>query len=283
MKLGEIQNLVYKRKVEFGIYLTERESDLKEGEQRSEVLLPKSQVPGDAHEEDEISVFIYKDSSDRLIATVKRPLITLGQVTRLKVLETGKIGAFLDWGLEKDLLLPFREQTFSVKAGDEVLVALYIDKSSRLCATMKIYPYLEKGCPCTRDDQVEGTIYEISKQFGAFVAIFDRYSALIPAKECVGSLQPGQKVTARVTQVREDGKVNLAVRAKAYEMLDVDGQRIIELMEGMDGELPFNDKADPELIRSLTGMSKNEFKRAVGHLLKEGRVEITANSIKMRR
>ena len=272
MKLGEIQKLIYTRKVEFGIYL-------KDSEDGQEVLLPGKQVPPNAKIGDEIQVFLYKDSSDRNIATTKTPLITLGQVKRLRVIQEAKIGAFLDWGLEKDLLLPFREQTYHVKAGDEILVALYVDKTGRLCATMKLYPYLSKEHPYAKDDRVEGYVYELSKNFGAFVAVDDMYSALIPQKECVGNIKVAQKINARVVGIKEDGKIDLAVREKAYEMINSDSDKLIELMEENGGSFSFTDKADPEIIRTTTGMSKNEFKRAIGHLLKIRRVKIEKDGI----
>ena len=142
-ELGKRQTLKMVKRVDFGAYLGEQEN----AEDR--VLLPVRQVPEDLEHGDAIEVFLYKDSKDRLIATTSRPLLQIGEVARLKVAETGKIGAFLDWGLEKDLLLPFKEQTAKVSEGDEVLVTLYEDKSSRLCATMKIYEYLSKHTPYT--------------------------------------------------------------------------------------------------------------------------------------
>ena len=133
LELGKRQSLTVVKTVDFGVYLSEGEGA---GE---EVLLPKKEVPEGTKTGDQLEVFLYKDSKDRLIATREEPAIQLGEVALLKVAETGKIGAFLDWGLPKDLLLPFREQTRKVEPGDECLVALYIDKSSRLCATMKGY------------------------------------------------------------------------------------------------------------------------------------------------
>lgn len=127
--------------VEFGVYLAEN----KEADAKSRVLLPVKQVPQGTKEGDCLEVFIYKDSQDRLIATTREPVLTVGQTAVLKVRQVTRIGAFLDWGLEKDLLLPYHEQTVRVREGQECLVALYVDKSSRLCATMKVYPYLEKN------------------------------------------------------------------------------------------------------------------------------------------
>lgn len=274
--LGKKQKLHVVKKVEFGLYLAALEDKL--GEER--VLLPAKQVPAGVNVGDEVEVFLYKDSSDRLIATIREPQITLGNVARLKVSGVTKIGAFLDWGLEKELLLPFREQTYRVKQGDEVLVALYIDKSERLCATMKLYHYLEKTQHYKKDDQVEGTLYEISENFGAFVAVDDRYQGLIPAREFTQKIPVGSRVSARVTGVHEDGKINLSIKEKAYLQIVKDAEEVMRVIESFDGVLPFNDKASPETIKRELGMSKNEFKRAVGNLLKSGKIEITEKSIR---
>ena len=276
MLLGEKQKLVLVKHVEFGVYLAEED-----GADEDRVLLPKKQVPEGAKIGDEIEVFLYKDSKDRLIATVKEPKLTMGGVARLRVAQTGDIGAFLDWGLEKELLLPFKEQTMQVKHGDEVLVALYTDKSERLCATMKIYPYLEKGTDYKQDDRVTGMVYEISQEFGAFVAVDDKYSALIPKKELYGEVSVGQIIEARVASVKEDGKLDLSIRQKAHVQMETDAVRILELMEQSGGRLDFTDKADPELIREKTGMSKNEFKRAIGTLYKQRKIVIGPKTIEI--
>lgn len=276
IRLGEIQTLQILKKVDFGVYLWD-------GEDREErVLLPKKQVPEQAQAGDEVEVFIYRDSKDRLIATTGRPEVTLHGVARLRVAQVGKIGAFLDWGLEKELLLPFKEQTKKVSAGEECLAALYIDKSGRLCATMNVYPYLSTDSPYRKDDRVRGTVYEISRNFGAFVAVDDQYSALIPKQELYGPVQIGDTIEARVTAVKEDGKLNLSIREKAYLQIEKDAGRVLEIIESFDGALPFTDKASPEVIRRETQMSKNEFKRAVGHLLKEGVIQITEHAIRLR-
>ena len=272
--LGEKQKLKIKKVVEFGVYLSP-----KDGPEKEKVLLPMKQVPAEAGIGDELEVFVYRDSKDRLIATTNTPRITLGKAAKLKVVQTGKIGAFLDWGLEKDLLLPFREQTKKVVEGEECLAALYVDKSNRLCATMKVYPYLRTDSPYHKEDRVCGTVYEISEQFGAFVAVDDQYSGLLPKKELYGKLQVGDKITARVTEVKEDGKLDLSIREKAYLQIETDAVRVLEIIDSFDGVLPFSDKASPEVIRRETQMSKNEFKRAVGRLLKEGQIEINEKSI----
>ncbi len=273
IKLGEKQELTVVRKVDFGVYLADGNNT------EEKVLLPLKQVPAGTDIGSKVEVFIYKDSDDRLIATTHTPKIMLGDVRMLKVKDTGKIGAFMDWGLEKDLLLPFKEQTRKVRAGEEVLCALYIDKSDRLCVTMNVYPYLKSESPYSKDDKVMGTVYEISGNFGAFVAVDDIYSALIPKKELYGNVQIGDTVSARITSVREDGRLNLSLREKAYLQMDADADKIMQMIEDQGGSIPFTDKADPELIREKTQMSKNEFKRAVGRLLKAGKIEIKKDSI----
>ena len=277
MELGKTQELEIVRTKEFGVYLSEKAGD------EAAVLLPKKQVPAGAKIGDKVKVFIYKDSSDRLIATTQEPKITLDELAVLKVADTGRIGAFLDWGLEKDLLLPFKEQTAKVKKGDEVLVALYVDKSGRLCATMKVYEKLRTDSPYKKDDHVEGIIYETSDNFGVFVAVDDCYSALIPKREAFGRLRVGDRVSARVLKVREDGKLDLSVREKAFLQMDADAAMIMKRMEEYGGKLPFNDKADPEVIKQEFGLSKNAFKRAVGRLLKEGHIKISEKNIEMKK
>ena len=271
IKTAEFQTLIMSRSVEFGVYLKDKEGE-------GEVLLPKKQVPEGLKAGDEIEVFVYKDSSDRLIATVNKPLVTLHKVARLKVSQVTKIGAFLDWGLEKDLFLPFAQQTYRVKEGDDILVSVYIDKSERVAATMKIYPYLEHATGIKAEDVVEGTVYEISDNFGAFVAIDDKYQGLIPARELYGDVEVGKTIHARVISVREDGKVNLSVRKKSYLQIESDAEKLLEIIKSYDGVLPFTDKASPEVIKRETGMSKNEFKKAVGNLYKNRVIEITENN-----
>lgn len=276
MKLGEYQKLKVIKKVEFGIYLAEHEGD------ETRVLLPQKQVPADAKLGDEIEVFLYKDSKDRIIATTNQPKLTLGGLAVLEVAEIGKIGAFLDWGLEKDLFLPYKEQTKKVHEGEEVLVSLYIDKSSRLCATMKVYHYLKTNSPYIIGDTVTGVVYEHSDNFGVFVAVDGQYSGLIPKQEAQGNYKVGEELTLRVTQVREDGKLNLSAKQKAHIQLHEDAESVYEIIREFEGVLPFDDKASPEIIKREFGLSKNAFKRAVGHLLKEEKIELKNHKIYIR-
>ena len=270
IELGKKQTLIVVKKVDFGVYLAEN----RKAQADDRVLLPGKQVPEGTKEGDSLEVFIYKDSKDRLIATTREPALEVGQTAVLKVVQVTKIGAFLDWGLEKDLLLPYHEQTARVREGDECLVALYVDKSSRLCATMKVYHYLSTRTPYGVGDTVKGRVYEISERFGVFVAVDDKYSALIPAREAKGKYFPGKVMEFRVTEVKEDGQMNVSDRQKAYLQINEDAEMVLGVIEEFAGILPFDDKASPEVIQREFGLSKGAFKRAIGHLMKEGKVEI---------
>jgi len=240
LKLGQYQKLTIVKKVEFGVYLAE------EQDMEKRVLLPAKQVPENAKTGDELEVFLYKDSKDRMIATTNQPKITLGGLAVLRVAQVGKIGAFLDWGLEKDLFLPYKEMTMKVQPEDEVLVTLYIDKSSRLCASMKkLYDLLSTDSPYKEGDHVEGRVYEFSDNFGTFVAVDDKYSAMIPRHEDTSKLRIGDVIEAKVTKVKPDGKLDAGtleeIRNQGLELLgvvphddqvyqyDCDGKPIIQL------------------------------------------------------
>ncbi|MEY8535415.1 S1-like domain-containing RNA-binding protein [Blautia pseudococcoides] len=278
MELGKKQKLVVVKTVDFGVYLGDRQ----DAGEMDRVLLPGKEVPEGTKEGDQMEVFLYKDSSDRLIATTRTPELMMDQVGFLKVAQVTKIGAFLSWGLEKDLFLPYKEQTKKVHEGEEVLVSLYIDKSSRLCATMKVYHYLKTKSPYIVGDTVTGVVYEQSDNFGVFVAVDGQYSGLIPKQEAQGSYKVGEELTLRVTRVREDGKLNLSAKQKAHIQLHEDAQSVYEIIQDFEGVLPFDDKASPEIIQREFGLSKNAFKRAVGHLLKEEKIQLKNHKIYIR-
>lgn len=274
IELGITQKLKVINATDFGVYLGLDEEE--------KVLLPRKQVPEGTSPGDYIEVFVYRDSSDRLISTTTQPLIKLGEVAILKVKEVSKIGAFLDWGLEKDLLLPYSEQTKKVAEGESVPVALYIDKSNRLCGTMKLYDYMEIAPDYKKDDMVSGTVYEIKEEYGAFVAIDNKYFGLVPSRELFEVPDIGSNITARVTDVREDGKLNISMRQKAYIQMDEDALKVLEVLEKKGGFIPYGEKADPELIKKDFKLSKNSFKRALGRLFKEGKIDLQPNRISIK-
>ena len=274
IELGKTQELVVTKKTDFGVYL-----NTPDGKENEKILLPKSQVPEGTELKDVLNVFVYKDSEDRPVSTMLEPDIELGGVARLYVKEVTHIGAFLEWGLAKDLLLPFKEQLYEVKTGDAVLVTLYLDKSERLCASMKVYEHLCCNSPDSKDDEVDGRVYETSSNFGVFIAVDDKYSALLPKKEVFETYHINQPVHARVTQVLEDGKLSLSVKKKIPEQMNEDASFILSCLENSQGFLPFNDKSTPDDIKQHFHMSKNAFKRAIGHLLKEKLITIEKDGI----
>lgn len=269
LQIGKTQELVVVKTVDFGVYLAESVETMEE-----RVLLPRKQVPKGADKGTSIKVFLYKDSSDRLISTTATPALELGQIAVLKVKSVGKIGAFIDWGLEKDLFLPFKEQTYKVKVGDEIPVALYLDKSERLCATMKVNKFLKYNPPYQIGDMLPAYIYEINPKFGLFIAIESKYSGLIQRKDAQGKYKIGDKLMIRVVNIREDGQVDASPKQKAYLQLESDSKLVLNKIEEMGGILPFDDHAEPQVIANEFGLSKAAFKRAVGHLLKERIVSI---------
>ncbi len=276
MKLGEYQVLQVIKTVDFGIYLAEHPQD------NAKVLLPKKQVPPEIQVGDQLEVFLYRDSKDRLIATTNHPKLTLGNYAALKVMAMGKIGAFLEWGLERDLFLPFKEMTREVREGDTVLATLYIDKSNRLCASMRdLYDLLSTNSPYKQGDTVTGRIYEFIENFGTFVAVDDQFSAMIPLYEDCSMYQIGDVIEAKVAKVKRDGKLDLTLREKAYVQMDADAQKVLEVIDAYAGVLPFNDKASPQVIQREMKMSKSAFKRAVGHLYKERKIQLTETGIRL--
>ena len=272
MKLGTWNNLKFSKKTDFGVYLTDGET---------EVLLPQKQVPQGFSAGKSLDVFLYRDSSARLISTVNKPLIELGEIKKLTVKNVTNHGAYLDWGLEKDLLLPFKEQTAKVVEGRSYLVRLYEDKTNRLCASMRLYGYLEQNEKYERGSHVTGTVYEYRKGLGAFVAIDDKYYGMVHESEIFSRIEVGDEVHARVVKRRPDGKTDLALREEVYVQRISESEMVFDIIKSYGGTLPFDDKADKELIRTEFGISKNAFKRAVGHLLKEKKVEIADGKIKI--
>lgn len=274
--IGTFAELYVRKQTKFGIILHSKEIP------ELEVLLPNNQVRPGTKKGDSYNVFLYKDSEDRLIATTATPYVTLGKTAVLEVKEVTKIGAFLDWGLAKDLLLPFKEQTTRLHAGDQVLVSLYADKSSRLCATMKVYDNLSCDSGYQKGDHVTGRIYEILDSFGAFVAVDDQYSALIPHNEMTRELHVLETVEARIKEITPEGKLTLSLQEKVKIQMGKDATLIYERLQQAGGYLPFHDKTSPEIIKREFQISKAAFKRAIGRLLREKKIELTPHGIQLK-
>ena len=275
IELGKVQTLYMVKRTDHGIYLNDAP-----GKKDDSILLPKKMVPAEMRMSDAIEVFVYKDSEDRPIATTAMPALTVGEVAMLRCVSLSSIGAFMDWGLEKDLFLPFKEQTETVREGKSYLCTLYIDKSERLAASMRVYDILSTDSPYKKEDHVSGTVISINEDLGVFVAVDNKYSGMIPMKEVHKTFHVGDQLQARIVRVREDGKLDLSLREKSYIQMDADCLLVMNTIDSYDGVLPFTDKASPAIIQRELGLSKNAFKRAVGRLLKQGKIEITKTSIR---
>lgn len=276
IEIGKMQKLQLIRNTEIGAYL-----NLKNSKVSDDVLLPKNEVPQELETGDEIEVFVYKDSKDKVIASVRKPKLTIGELGLLRVVETTKFGAFLDWGLQKDLLLPTKEQEYKVSKGDMCLVGLFINNRNRICATMRIYDLLSAESPYKQNDIVHGTVYRINRDIGAFVAVDNKYHGFIHNNELYGNLAIGDYIEVRVKRVREDGKLELGFRKEAYNEIESDAQKVMARLKLSGGTLPFNDNSSPDYIKAELNMSKRAFKRAIGRLLKEGAIKITEAGIEL--
>ncbi|MFZ5646951.1 MAG: S1 RNA-binding domain-containing protein [Bacillota bacterium] len=256
--------------------------DTGDGRPGGKILLPASQLPEGAKEGDELEVFIYRDSGDNLAATVNKPAALVGELAYLKVVETTEVGAYLDWGMDFDLFLPVSEQKYRVQAGKSYLVAVTVGRNGRLMATADIYNYLKTTDRYKKNDQVTGTVYATRRDVGVLVAVDNQYYGLIPESERYRDIKPGEVVEARITRVREDGKLDLSPRKLSHHQMEDDADLILKKMKEKGGFLPLNDKSNPTDIKIRLNMSKSAFKRAVGRLLKENKVEQTGDGLVLR-
>lgn len=277
IRLGEMQELEVAKKVDIGVYLKSEDNEKPE----DRVLLPIKQVPENIKIKDKINVFVYRDSSDRIIATVKRPKIIIGEIAYLKVVEMSRIGAFMNWGLEKDLFLPFKEQVGDIKLNGEYMVGLYIDKSDRLCATMNLFKVLRTDSPYKVNDIVKGTVFSLKRGLGAMVAVEGKYLGLIHEGEILKPIRPGQMVEVRVSNIKEDGKLDLSLKDAPRLQIDKDGEKILKALIKNKGSLPISDNSSPEEINNILGLSKSSFKKAAGHLMKKRLIVMAKSGIKM--
>lgn len=273
IEIGKWNTLKVIRSKEFGIYLGEDNSSTAET-----VLLPRKQVPEGIKAGATMKVFIYRDSQDRLIATVNEPYITVDEIKKLRVKNVSSIGAFMDCGLERDVFLPFKEQTTNVKEKGEYLVRMYVDKTGRLCVSMKLYNYLLPVEGYVKGQYFKGTVYEYKKGLGALVAIEDKYSGLIHESELFNKVHIGEEVSGRIINIREDGKADLALREPIHVQINEDSEMVYDIIKSYKGIITFSDKTDKDVIQKEFGLSKNAFKRAVGKLYKDGRINIDKNT-----
>lgn len=259
-------------------HFTSEGAYLYDGKDPNTLALLEENLDKSIKKEDQVLAFVYKDKG-RLWASRKKPYLELGQIGLLKVVAKTKIGAFMDLGLDKDVLLPFSETLGQVHEGQYYLVRLYLDKTNRLALTMKVKDYLEKSAPYKKDDLVEGTIYSIHKDHGIFIAVDEKYDSLVPKEESKGIYQVGETLAAKVRSVNADGRLVLSFDNEAHFQIDEDAERLLDLLEDNDGILEIGDKSRPDEIKKLTGMSKSEFKMAAGKLYKEREIKIYPEKI----
>ncbi|HEX7500157.1 MAG TPA: S1-like domain-containing RNA-binding protein [Polyangia bacterium] len=252
-----------------GAFLAERGS----AEDADVLLLLGPEIPPDAREGDELDVFVTLDSEGRPLAPTRVPKLTLGEVAFLTVTACMEFGAFVDWGLPKELLVPFAQQTKDLRVGDAHPIGLYMDNTGRLAGTMRISELLGAGSrEFVRGEWVEGEAWRQDPEIGLFVIVERGFVGLVPRHE-PHSLARGDATRFRVTHVHPDGKIELSLRGHAHQELESDGGKILEFLK-RPGAPKLGDKSDPEQIRALFGLSKKAFKRAVGRLLRQRLVDV---------
>lgn len=246
-----------------------------------EVLLPMKWVPENCRPDDKIEVFIYFDSEDRLIATTMKPYAILDEFAFLKVKAVNQVGAFLDWGLEKDLLWPYREQSFSVEEGRSYVVHIFADKSGRIAASDNLRKFIK---PHTRelnkDEEVDLLIYA-STDLGYKAIVNNLFEGLLYSNEVFTHVSRGMRIKGYIKNIREDGKLDLTLYKSGYKnKIDEFSSIVLNALEGNKGYLSLNDKSSPEEIYDLLGMSKKNFKMALGNLLKSGLIAFEGNGVR---
>jgi len=263
---GKRLELKVQENTEFGSFLETADG--------KRILLPFAEQTVRPQPGDTVKVSVYEDKGGRLTATMREPLIKTGQTGVLTVAAVTKIGVFADNGMPKQVLIPFREMLHTPETGDQILVYLYLDKSGREAGTMRVYRHLQKDSGYQEGDRVEGFVYEVNPDLGVFAAVDDRYYGMIPISEVFSTLKYGDRIEARVSKVREDGKLDLLLREKLYQSADSDADRILEELKANGGIIPYADRADSGLIREKFSMSKNQFKRALGWLYRKRLIDI---------
>lgn len=275
IEIGKYNTLRVVKVVDFGVYL--------DGEERGEILLPNEYVPKDCFPDDYLKVFVYFDSEDRIIATTEVPHIQVGEFAWMKVVSTSSVGAFLDWGLRKDLLVPFREQRDRMEEGKSYLVYAYVDESSdRIVATAKIEKYLDNVPVKYRRGQEVDVLIARKSDLGYNVVVDNLYWGLVYRNEIFRPLKLGQKLKGYIKGVREDEKIDITLQKRGYDRVGVVVEKILEKLEDNGGVLDVSDKTAPEIIYNLFECSKKDYKKAIGTLFKEKKIDLTDTEIKLK-
>ena len=275
IEIGKYNTLRVVKVVDFGVYL--------DGEERGEILLPNEYVPKDCFPEDYLKVFVYFDSEDRIIATTEVPNIRVGEFAWMKVVSTSSVGAFLDRGLRKDLLVPFREQRDRMEEGKSYLVYAYVDESSdRIVATAKIEKYLDNVPVEYKTGQEVDVLIARKSDMGYNVIVDNLHWGLVYRNEVFRPLKLGQKLKGYIKGIRKDDKIDITLQKKGYDRVDAIVEKILEKLEDNGGVLDVSDKTAPEIIYNLFECSKKDYKKAIGTLFKDKKIELTDTEIKLK-
>lgn len=272
LEIGKINKLKIVKQSDFGLFL--------DGEDQGEILLPRRYVPENYQIGEYIEVFVYIDSEDRLVATTEKPLAHVGEFALLRVVSLSPVGAFLDWGLQKDLFLPFSERTHALRIGQSCLVYIYIDKSGRICASMKLNKFISKEVGEYEEGQSVDLLIANTTELGFNAIINGLHWGVLFRNEVFQELRSGQKIQGYIKKIRPDGKIDLSLYRTGQAENDVIAEKIMHLLDEENGFLEINDKTSAELIYDYFGVSKKKYKMALGSLYKKRLITVDDDGIR---
>lgn len=266
LALGKVNRLTVKKQVKFGFYL--------DGLSWGEILLPNNVAPAGLQIGQQLDVFLYLDSEDQLIATTEQPKIKVGEVAQLQVIATTKVGAFVNWGLKKDLLVPFSEQQIPLKEGNKYLLYCYVDNSNRIVASSKLDRHLHKTIPLYNPGDKVDIIISEQTDIGYKAIVKHQHWGVLYKNEVFKPLRRGEKMQAFIVKVRDDGKIDLRLNATTYKQALELTEQVLKKLHQNGGKLALTDKSSPELIYATFGVSKKAYKQAIGTLYKDKKIVI---------
>lgn len=272
IKIGKNNNLKVVKKVDFGLYL--------DGGESGEILLPKRYVDESMEVGDELDVFIYCDSEDRLVATTEKPLIEVGEFGLLKAVEVNRVGAFMEWGLQKDLLVPFREQSQEIRVGGSYVVYAFLDNATkRIVGSTKLNKYVGNRIPRYSEGDTVDILAVHKTDLGYKVIVDNLFWGMIYNNDLFDPLSPGDRIPAYVKTVREDGKIDVTLRERGGERVFQLANRIMGYLRDAGGEMALSDSSSPDEIKAVFQCSKKDFKKALGYLYKKGKILIADGGV----
>ena len=272
IKIGKTNNLKVVKKVDFGLYF--------DGGESGEILLPKRYVDESMEVGDELDVFIYCDSEDRLVATTEKPLIEVGEFGLLKAVEVNRVGAFMEWGLQKDLLVPFREQSQEIRVGGSYVVYAFLDNATkRIVGSTKLNKYVGNRIPRYSEGDTVDILAVHKTDLGYKVIVDNLFWGMIYNNDLFDPLSPGDRIPAYVKTVREDGKIDVTLRERGGERVFQLANRIMGYLRDAGGEMALSDSSSPDEIKAVFQCSKKDFKKALGYLYKKGKILIADGGV----